>query len=176
MLTVSQLAKLCDVSRTTVLYYESVGLLQPCHRSQAGYRLYGEKEIESLRKIRLYRSVGLPLRDIQALLAKTSNSSAGILVRRLSEIAAEIEALREHQLAILKLLHSKTFSMRIKDMTKEKWVEIMKNAGFSEPDMTRWHQEFERTAPQEHQEFLTYLHISKEEIQTIRQKAASSLS
>ena len=44
-------------------------------------------------------------------------------------------------------------------ITKEKWVSIMKTSGFSEADMRRWHAEFERSAPQEHQEFLEFLHI-----------------
>ena len=53
-------------------------------------------------------------------------------------------------------------------MTKDKWVNIMKSAGFSEEDMHRWHREFERAAPEEHQEFLQYLHIPAEEIGAIR--------
>ena len=54
-------------------------------------------------------------------------------------------------------------------MTKDKWVAIMKAAGFSEDDMRRWHREFERAAPDDHQEFLNYLHISPEEIRSIRE-------
>jgi DNA-binding transcriptional MerR regulator len=174
MLTVSKLAKYCGLSRTAILYYESVGLIKPCLRSQAGYRLYGEQEVAVLKKIRLYRSVGLSLRDIRMLIDPSTAGGPSILVRRLSEIASEIEALREHQLAILKLLHCKEFSMRTKDMTKEKWISIMKSSGFSEADMQRWHQEFERTAPDDHQEFLTYLHIPADEIHSIRNWSKNS--
>jgi hypothetical protein len=53
-------------------------------------------------------------------------------------------------------------------MTKEKWVAIMKAAGFTGDDMRRWHQEFERAAPDDHHEFLKYLHIAPEEIKSIR--------
>jgi len=168
MLTVSQLAKHCGLSRTTILYYESMGLLKPRLRNQAGYRFYGELEVAIIEKIRLYRSVGLSIRDIRMLLGSATVGGPAILVRRLSDIASEIEALREHQLAILKLLRSKEFPMRVKNMTKEKWVSIMKGAGFSEADMHRWHQEFERTAPEDHQEFLTYLHIPEDEVSSIR--------
>jgi hypothetical protein len=45
----------------------------------------------------------------------------------------------------------------------------MKACGFSEDDMRRWHTEFERAAPAEHQEFLEFLHIPVEEIHTIRE-------
>ena len=44
-------------------------------------------------------------------------------------------------------------------ITKEKWVSIMKACGLSEEQMHRWHAEFERSAPEEHQEFLEFLHI-----------------
>ena len=54
-------------------------------------------------------------------------------------------------------------------MTKEKWVGIMRAAGFSDDDMHRWHIEFERSAPEDHQEFLGSLHITPDEIARIRE-------
>ena len=54
-------------------------------------------------------------------------------------------------------------------VTKEKWVEVMRAAGFSEADMHRWHSQFEKSAPQEHQEFLEFLHIPADEVQSIRE-------
>jgi hypothetical protein len=56
-------------------------------------------------------------------------------------------------------------------ITKEKWISIMKASGFSEADMHRWHMEFERSAPEEHQEFLAFLHIPSEEIRAIRERS-----
>ena len=56
-------------------------------------------------------------------------------------------------------------------ITKDKWVSIMRSCGFSDDQMHRWHEEFERSAPQEHQEFLEFLHISAGEIGTIREKS-----
>ena len=54
-------------------------------------------------------------------------------------------------------------------MTKEKWTSIMKASGFSEADMHRWHVEFERSAPDDHQQFLEFLHIPTEEVHSIRE-------
>jgi hypothetical protein len=56
-------------------------------------------------------------------------------------------------------------------ITKEKWVSIMRGCGFTEEQMHRWHAEFERSAPEEHQEFLEFLHIAPAEIKTIREKS-----
>lgn len=56
-------------------------------------------------------------------------------------------------------------------MTKDRWVEIMRMAGLSEQDMTNWHIQFEKMAPEAHQEFLESLNIDSEEIERIRQKS-----
>lgn len=174
MLRVSEIAKRSGLSRTTILYYESCGLLKPALRSSAQYRLYGDRELRVLDQIRLYRSVGISVRDIRLMLSAPENQAAALLKRRLRELEAEIEQLRGHQTAILRLLRSKDILRRTKDMTKEKWVTIMKGAGFSEDDMHRWHREFERAAPEDHQEFLHYLHIPDKEIRDIREWSKKS--
>ena len=54
-------------------------------------------------------------------------------------------------------------------MTKDKWVAVMKAAGFTDNDMHRWHREFEKSAPKDHEEFLNFLHIPEKEITSIRE-------
>jgi MerR family transcriptional regulator, thiopeptide resistance regulator len=169
MLTVSKLARRCGLSRSTLLYYESIGLLKPVSRSAAGYRRYGEKDLRRLQQVCAYRDAGLKLEDIRALLDRPEDDASSVLKRRLVELNAEIETLRNHQRAILKLLRNYDFCERTEMNTKEKWVSIMKAAGFNEADMHRWHVEFERSAPDEHQEFLEFLHIPKEEVVSIRE-------
>jgi DNA-binding transcriptional MerR regulator len=171
MVTVSKLARSCGLSRSTILYYESIGLLRPALRSASNYRGYSEQEFNRLRQICAYREAGLKLADIRVLLDERSNQAAGVLKRRLLELDEEIEALRENQKSILRLLRADESTWRIEAMTKEKWVSIMQAAGFSEEDMLRWHQQFEQKAPAEHQEFLEYLHIPAAEIGTIRQRS-----
>jgi DNA-binding transcriptional MerR regulator len=169
MLSVSQIAKRFGLSRTTILYYESCGLLKPGHRTSANYRLYGEKEAQVLEQICLYRSVGLSVSNIRAMLANPETHVAALLRRRLQELDSDIKRLQEHQRVILRLLQSKSILRRTKNMTKDKWVSIMKAAGFTEDDMRRWHREFEKAAPEDHNEFLAYLHIPAAEITSIRE-------
>ena len=83
------------------------------------------------------------------------------------ELDSEIEALRAHQQAILQLLGHKALG-KAEMITKDKWVSIMKTCGFSDEQMHRWHAEFERSAPEEHQEFLEFLQIPAAEIKIIR--------
>jgi MerR family transcriptional regulator, thiopeptide resistance regulator len=175
MLTVTKLARRCGVSRTALLYYESIGLMPPPGRTGGNYRCYSEADAERLRAIRAYRNVGLSLEDIRAILKATGRrgrdgDAKGVLKRRLVELDAEIEALRAHQHAILQLLGSRALG-KADMITKEKWVSIMRSCGFTEEQMNRWHAEFERSAPEEHQEFLEFLHIGPSEINTIREKS-----
>ena len=174
MLTVTKLARRCGVSRTTLLYYESIRLIPPPQRSGSNYRYYEEADVQRLIQIRSYRDAGLTIDDIRAILStnpKHSGSNASrVLKRRLFELDAEIATLRGHQQAILKLLQSKALG-RAKMISKEKWVSIMKACGFTEEQMMRWHAEFERSAPAEHQEFLEFLHIPAGEIADIRKNS-----
>jgi len=172
-LTVTRLARSCKLSRSTVLYYEKIGLLTRPRRSEGNYRVYGTKDLDRLRQICLYRDAGLTLGDIGSLLNAPRNDAAAVLRRRLVEIGEAIERMREHQRAIARLLN--TAELRKDRMiTKEKWTSIMSSAGFTNEDMHRWHREFEKSAPQEHQEFLEFLHIPAKEIETIREWSARS--
>ena len=55
-------------------------------------------------------------------------------------------------------------------VNKDRWVEIMKAAGFDEEAMHNWHKQFEKMEPEAHQEFLESLNIDEEEIAQIRAK------
>ena len=178
MFTVTKLARQCGMSRTALLYYESIGLMPPPQRSGGNYRSYGEADLRRLLQICAYRDAGLNLEDIRTILNTKSDrkgkDAAGVLKRRLLELDAEITTLRSHQQAILKLLEHKALG-KAKMITKEKWVSIMKSCGFTSEQMDRWHAEFERSAPAEHQEFLEFLHIPAAEIKTIREHSSKGV-
>ena len=176
MFTVTKLARRCGLSRTALLYYESIGLMPPPPRNGGNYRCYGDADVRRLLQIRAYRNAGLKIEDIRALFVASSNSrvsdAAQVLRRRLIELDAEIRTLRTHQRAIFKLLEHKSLG-KAKMITKQKWVSVMQKCGFTKEQMHAWHAEFERSAPEEHQEFLEFLHIPTEEIKTIRAQSRS---
>jgi hypothetical protein len=49
--TIGQLARKHGLSRSTLLYYDRIGLLSPTSRSAAGYRRYGPTEVDRLTRI-----------------------------------------------------------------------------------------------------------------------------
>ena len=51
-LTLGRLARATGLARASLLHYEALGLLVPQTRSAAGYRYYGDAELERLRSIR----------------------------------------------------------------------------------------------------------------------------
>lgn len=167
MLTITQLARLCGLSRSTILYYEREGLIMPALRSENGYRWYGEEEIARLKSVTSFRGFGLSIANIAELINRKGKSQAQILREHFKCIEQEILGLRAQQKAIVALLNEANL-MEDKMVTKQRWVEIMRAAGFDEAAMIRWHQKFEEMEPLEHQKFLESLGIDSVEIQRIR--------
>ena len=66
--TVKEVEELAGVTVKTLHYYHKIGLLQPCKVTEAGYRLYGEKELERLQQILFYRELDFSLIDIKRAL------------------------------------------------------------------------------------------------------------
>ncbi|HKF54304.1 MAG TPA: heavy metal-responsive transcriptional regulator [Blastocatellia bacterium] len=66
-LKIGELAEACGVSRDTVRYYERLKLLPRAARTQGGYRIYREADVERVRFIKQAQAVGLSLDEIRAL-------------------------------------------------------------------------------------------------------------
>jgi MerR family transcriptional regulator, thiopeptide resistance regulator len=100
-------AALAGVTPRALRYYDRLGLLKPT-RSRSGYRLYSERDLETLEEIVALKFIGVPLKDIaairkrargpfvQVLLAQreTLEAKRRTLTRAISAIAAAEAALR----------------------------------------------------------------------------------
>lgn len=168
-MTIGELAGRYNLSRSTLLYYDRIGLLKPSGRSGARYRRYSEGDAERLARICLYRQTGLSLAEIGQLLGGSSRQLAGRLEAQLAHIAGQIETLRDRQRLIVRLLGRPDLLAKSGALNRARWVKLLEAAGFTEEDKGRWHAAFERTAPAEHQKFLEYLSIPEEEIRAIRE-------
>ncbi|MCX6217993.1 MerR family transcriptional regulator [Spirosoma sp.] len=66
--SVKKLAKLAGVSVRTLHHYDRLGLLKPSIRTEARYRLYGDKELIRLQQILFYKELDFSLTEIRAVL------------------------------------------------------------------------------------------------------------
>jgi DNA-binding transcriptional MerR regulator len=168
MLTISQLARRFGLSRSTLLYYDSIGLLSPSERSGANYRLYSPQDVRRMELIDLYRKTGLPLADIARVVSSDKGKLARVLESRLRALNGEIQDLRRQQHLIIQLLRRRAARRGARWLDKDAWVTILRATGMGEEDMRRWHVEFERFSPEAHQDFLESLGLGAEEIARIR--------
>ena len=175
MLTAGKLARSFGLSRTALLYYDTLGLLSPSSRTSGNYRAYSPKDVERLRHICTLREAGLRLKEIRRVMGLPSSGLTQVLEQRLDELNGEIERLRSQQRFILGLLRSDEAHARIRVMNKRTWTELLAAAGFSEDDRRRWHAEFERHAPDRHQQFLEFLCVPEAEIAAIRARARARM-
>jgi DNA-binding transcriptional MerR regulator len=168
MITIGRLARQFNLSRSTLLYYDSIGLLTPSTRTKTRYRQYSEKDKDRLEKICLYRQVGIPLEDIRKILDASDQSVTAALENHLKHLSEQIHALRRQQFAIVEMLKSEKIVKHHGILDKEGWVRLLKSTGLDDDDMKRWHREFEKTSPQAHLDFLLSLGISQVEADRIR--------
>ena len=68
MMTVKEVSRLTGVSIRALQYYDRIGLLHPSGHTEAGYRLYGEADLETLQQILLFRELEFPLKDIRKII------------------------------------------------------------------------------------------------------------
>lgn len=83
---IGQAAAQSGVSAKMVRHYEALGLLPAVHRTDAGYRQYGEKQVHTLRFIRRARDLGFSMAEIAELLKLWQNQDrASADVKRIAQ-------------------------------------------------------------------------------------------
>lgn len=116
--TISELAALADLSTRTLRYYDAIGLLKPRAVTEAGYRLYGEAEVDRLQQILLYREMGLPLKAIHQLLEEPGFDRRQALENHLAHLQAEQERLERLMDNVKKSLQAEEGKITMTDQEK----------------------------------------------------------
>lgn len=95
-MTIKEMEQLSGMTRANIRFYESEGLLVP-DRARNGYRNYSDADLETLLKIRLLRSLHIPLEDIRALI-RGDHPLADVLGNHITELEhsrGELERCRD---------------------------------------------------------------------------------
>ncbi len=67
-LTRGQLAKITDINIETIRYYEKIGLIPKPLRTESGYRIFTEEDINRIKFIKRAKELGFTLKEIKELL------------------------------------------------------------------------------------------------------------
>jgi DNA-binding transcriptional MerR regulator len=166
--SISRLGRAFGLSRSTLLYYDRIGLLTPSGRTGAGYRCYSEKDYRRLERICQFREAGLTLKDIRGVLSSGGKPGARLLDKRMQETAATIVGLKNQQRVLARMLSRIAEGNNSGPVDVDLWVDMLEAAGMDAKARKRWHTEFERRAPDAHNEFLLSLGIPRDEVAKIR--------
>lgn len=175
MYRITGLARQFGLSRSTLLYYDQIGLLRPSGRSESRYRLYSPEDMNRLATICSLRQAGLAIEDIRRVMSMREDENGVVLRRRMREIGEEIRALQNQQQLLGKMLKVQSLGELPRKVDKQDWVEMLQAAGMDEDALKKWHGEFERRAPEAHNEFLLALGIPEDEVQLIRIRSAAAV-
>jgi MerR family copper efflux transcriptional regulator len=102
-MTIGEAARASGVSAKMLRYYESIGLIPKAGRTEAGYRLYNDADVNTLRFIHRARAFGFPLERIRHLVAlwhgqHPSGEVKQMALRQVDELdqrIAELTAMRD---------------------------------------------------------------------------------
>ena len=104
LLSTGEFAKLVDVQKHTIIFYDNKGIFKPFHVNDKGYRQYSLHQVESFSVIKSLRELGMSLDDIYDFL---NNRSPQRLVHLLSDEASKLEKTINYLIHLKKSMHEK---------------------------------------------------------------------
>jgi DNA-binding transcriptional MerR regulator len=122
LLKVGELATRTGLTVRTLHHYDTIGLLKPSARSDAGYRLYNQDDVARLHAIQALRHMGLSLADVGDMLARGGEGLDDTLARQIRALGHEITQATELQ-ARLQLLQERLATGSTPDM--EDWLSTL---------------------------------------------------
>ena len=108
---IGEAARRSNVSAKMVRHYESLGLLPTVERTDAGYRLYTDKEVHTLRFIKRSRNLGFSMLEITELLKlwqnqqRSSQDVRNIAVKHVEDLNQRIDEMQVMKRTLEHLIH-----------------------------------------------------------------------
>lgn len=115
-LKVGELAQRTGLTVRTLHHYDTIGLLKPSARSDAGYRLYNQDDVGRLHAIQALRHLGLPLADVATMLERGGEGLGETIARQIRALGHEITQATELR-ARLQLLQERLATGDAPDMS-----------------------------------------------------------
>lgn len=105
-------AKASGVSAKMIRHYEAIGLIEEARRTESGYRLYTEQNVQVLQFIHRGRELGFSLEQIADLLAlwqdknRASSDVRALALQHIDELDRKIEQMQSMRQTLVKLTRS----------------------------------------------------------------------
>ena len=93
------------ITKKNIRFYEEQGLLTPRRNNDNGYRDYGEEDVSALRRIKLFRKLGVPIEEIRRMLDGT-HTVGDCMRRHMVTLEREQRNLEQSALLCAELQHS----------------------------------------------------------------------
>ena len=105
MFEIGEMARLFDISRQTLIYYDRIGLFHPARVNDHGYRFYAPTQIPMLRLICMLRELGVELKEIERLMGgRDIDAIVGRLFERVGSLEAQIAGLARQRDSVMERL------------------------------------------------------------------------
>lgn len=93
-----EFAKLCNIHKKTLFYYDEIGLFKPEKVLPTGYRYYSEYQLETFNIIYTLKDIGMPLKEIKEYMDnRTPENMLELFEHESKEIEKEINRLKRKQ-------------------------------------------------------------------------------
>lgn len=145
MMTVKEVSKLSGVSVRTLQYYDSIGLLKPTDYTNAGYRLYTDKDLVRLQQIMLFKELEFTLADIKKIIDAPSFNVREALLHEINILTMRKEHLDKIILLARQLLDKGEMKMNFSAFDTKKIDEYSKKAKEKWGDTQAYKQYEEKT-------------------------------
>ena len=110
-MNIGEAARASGVTAKMIRYYESVDLIPRAGRSEAGYRTYNERDVDTLRFIRRARDFGVPMDRVKLLVGlwqdkdRPSREVKALARKHIDELDAKAQELLAMKSALEHLVH-----------------------------------------------------------------------
>ena len=110
-MNIGEAAGKAGVTPKMVRHYELLGLLPKVHRTDSGYRVYGEPEVHTLRFIKRSRDLGFSMAEISELVKlwqdrrRPSSSVKKVASAHLAELDRKIKEMESMRKTLSHLVH-----------------------------------------------------------------------
>lgn len=137
-MTVGQVARQAGLTIRTLHYFDSIGLVVPSKRSEAGYRLYSRADIERLQEVLFFRELGFGLEEIKAILERPDYSRGRVLRRQRRMLEARAERINRMIAAVDLALEGERMNL---NLSNEEMLEVFDGfdpTAYEEEAEERW--------------------------------------